>query len=107
MSNHLRTGVEQAIAARARIGEDRFLDVYHRDLVRDPMTVVRRVYDWLGYELTPAAEETLRSWQAANGSDKHGNHRYTPEQFGLASAQLRSDFRFYTDHFDVELEVDA
>ena len=107
VSNHLRTGVEHAIEARARIGEDRFLDVYHRDLVRDPMTVVRRVYDWLGYELTPAAEETLRTWQSANGSDKHGNHRYTPEQFGLTAAQLRSDFRFYTDHFDVELEVDA
>ena len=107
VSNHLRTGVEQAIAARARLGEDRFLDVYHRELVRDPMTVVRRVYDWLGYELTLETEQTLRAWQAANGSDKHGGHQYTAEQFGLSAAQLRSDYRFYTDHFDVELEVEA
>ena len=34
--NHLRTGVENAIEARSRIGEDRFLDVYHRELVRRP-----------------------------------------------------------------------
>ena len=53
VSNHLRVGVEQAIAARARIGEERFHDVHHRDFVTDPMGVVRRVYDFLGYELTP------------------------------------------------------
>ena len=33
---HLRVGVEHAIAARARLGEDRFLDVHHRDLDRRP-----------------------------------------------------------------------
>ena len=53
VSNHLRVGVEHAIAARARIGEDRFLDVHHRDLIADPMGTVRRVYDFLGLELTP------------------------------------------------------
>ena len=107
VSNHLRTGVEQAIAARARLGEDRFLDVYHRELVRDPMAVVRRVYEWLGLELTPEVERAIGRWQQTNNSSTHGSHRYTPEQFGLTAAQLRSDYRFYTDHFDVELEVDA
>jgi hypothetical protein len=107
VSNHLRTGVEQAIAARARLGEDRFLDVYHRELVRDPMTVVRRVYEWLELELTPEVDQTIRSWQEKNNSTAHGAHRYTPEQFGLTAAQLRSDYRFYTDHFDVELEADV
>jgi hypothetical protein len=107
VSNHLRTGVEHAIAARARIGEDRFLDVYHRELVRDPLPVVRRVYEWLELELTPAVLDLIRGWQETNNASAHGSHRYTPEQFGLTAAQLRSDYRFYTDHFDVELEVDV
>ena len=104
VSNHLRVGVEQAIAARARIGEDRFHDVHHRDFVADPMGVVRRVYDFLGYELTPSVEQTIADWTVENRSGAQGTHHYTAEQFGLSDAQLRDDYRFYTDHFDVDIE---
>jgi hypothetical protein len=104
VSEHLRVGVEHAIAARARIGEDRFLDVHHRDLIADPMGTVRRVYDFLGYELRPEVAQTLFDWQVANRSGAHGTHRYTAEQFGLTKAQLRSDYDFYIRHFDVTVE---
>ncbi len=104
VSNHLRVGVEQAIAARARIGEDRFHDVHHREFVADPMGVVRRVYDFLGYELTPTVEQTIADWTVVNRSGAKGTHHYTAEQFGLTDAQLRDDYRFYTDHFDVDTE---
>lgn len=33
-----------------------------------------------------------------------GTHRYTPEEFGLSAAQIRSDYDFYIRHFDVALE---
>ena len=104
VSNHLRVGVEQSIAARARIGEDRFHDVHHREFVADPMGVVRRVYDFLGYELTPTVEQTITDWTVTNRSGAQGAHHYTAEQFGLSDAQLRDDYRFYTDHFDVDTE---
>ncbi len=104
-ANHLRIGVEQAMAARARLGEDRFLDVYHRELIKDPMAQVQRVYAFLDLELTPAVEKSIEDWQAVNRSGAHGAHRYTPEEFGLTTAQLRSDFDFYVRHFDVELEA--
>jgi len=104
VSNHLRVGVEQAIAARARIGEDRFLDVHHREFVADPMRTVRAVYDFLGHELTPSVEQTIADWTAANRSGAQGTHHYTADQFGLTDAQLRDDYRFYTDHFDIDIE---
>ncbi|HLM18030.1 MAG TPA: sulfotransferase, partial [Acidimicrobiia bacterium] len=104
VSSHLRVGVEQAIAARARIGEDRFHDVHHREFVTDPMGVVRRVYDFLGYDLTPSVEQTIADWTVVNRSGAQGTHHYTAEQFGLSDAQLRDDYRFYTDHFDVSTE---
>ena len=104
VSEHLRVGVEHAIAARARIGEDRFLDVHHRDLIADPMGTVRNVYDFLGLELRPQVELALRDWQAANRTGTHGTHHYTAEQFGLSTTQLRSDYDFYIRHFGVALE---
>lgn len=104
VANHLRVGVEQAIAARARIGEDRFHDVHHAEFVADPMGVVHRVYDFLGYELTPAVEQTIAEWTVVNRSGAQGIHHYTADQFGLSDDQLRDDYRFYTDHFDVSTE---
>lgn len=102
---HLRIGMEHAIAARGRLGEGRFLDVHQRELAIDPMGTIRRVYDWLGLDLTPAVEQSIRGWQQANRPGAHGTHRYTAEQFGLDAAQIRSDFDFYIRHFDVDLET--
>jgi hypothetical protein len=104
ISDHLRAGLEHAIEARGRIGEDRFLDVHHRDLVTDPKGTIRRVYAWLGLDLTPPVEQTILDWQRANQMGAAGTHRYTPEQFGLSAAQIRSDYDFYIRHFDVALE---
>ncbi len=102
--NHLREGMENAIAARARIGEERFLDVHHRDLVGDPMKELHRIYPWLGLELRPPVEQAIAEWQTANRSGAHGIHRYTAEQYGLSDAQVRSDYDFYIRRFDVEIE---
>jgi hypothetical protein len=104
LSQHLRVGMEHAIAARARIGEDRFVDVHHRELVADPLGTVRRIYDALHLELRPSVEQAIREWHQANETGAHGTHRYTAEEFGLTSAQLRSDYDFYIRHFDVTVE---
>jgi Sulfotransferase family len=104
ISEHLREGMEQAIEQRGRIGESRFLDVHHRDLVADPKGTVRRTYEWLGLELSPSVEETILDWQEANRMGAQGTHRYTAEQYGLSTAQIRSDYDFYIRRFDVALE---
>lgn len=101
---HLRVGTDQAIAARSRLGEDRFCDVHHREMVADPIGTLRRVYDFCGLEFTADTEAAVRQWQAANRSGAHGEHRYTPEQFGLSAAQIRSDYAPYIERFGVELE---
>ena len=104
VSRHLREGTEQAIAARARIGDDRFLDVHHRDLVDDPRGTIRRVYEWLDLELRPDVAQTIFDWQDANAVGAGGTHRYSAEQFGLSAEQIRSDYDDYIRRFDVALE---
>ena len=104
VSNHLRVGVANAIDARSRLESSRFLDVHHRELVQDPMGTVRRVYEFLELELVPSVEQTISDWQQANGSGVHGAHHYTAEQFGLSAEQIRSDYDFYLQHFDIEVE---
>lgn len=105
VSRHLREGMERAIAERARIGEDRFLDVHHRELVADPRGTVRRVYDWLQLESKPDVAQTIFDWQDANAVGAKGTHSYTAEQFGLSVDEIRSDYDFYIRHFDVAVEA--
>ena len=37
---------------RRRIGDDRFFDLHYADLMRDPIAVMRSLYDWAGDDLT-------------------------------------------------------
>lgn len=103
MSNHLRVGMERALEVRERIGEDRFLDVHHEDMNRDPHATLERIYAFLGLEFTQTMRDDLTRWIAVNRSGAHGEHRYTPEQYGLTAEQIRSDFRFYIDRFGVRV----
>jgi hypothetical protein len=103
-SEHLRIGVERAIAARARIGEDRFFDVQHTEFVADPFGVLERIYAFLDLELTPRMRAKMEAWHAANRSGAHGSHRYTAEQFGLDKDRLRADYAAYIDHYRVPIE---
>ena len=104
VSNHLCVGMEQAIAARDRLGEDRFFDVHHNELVRDPIGVLRKVYDFLSLTFTNETKAAVEEWQTANRLGAHGDHQYSPEQFGLSAEEIRADYAFYIDRFGVELE---
>ncbi len=104
VSNHLREGMEHAIEARARIGEDRFLDVHHEDLNADPMGTVARVHEFLGLELDAASERVIDEWQRENRTGARGSHRYTPEQFGLSADRIRDEYDFYIRRFDVHVD---
>jgi hypothetical protein len=104
VSEHLRVGLENAMEARRRIGEDRFLDVHHVDLIKDPAGTIRRVYEFLGLPLDQITERVMHEWQTTNRSGAHGAHTYAPADFGLSAEQIRSDYQFYIEHFGVEVE---
>lgn len=104
VAEHLRVGAERSVADRARVGEERFCDVHHVELVADPMGTLRRVYDWLGLELGPETEAAVADWQVANRTGAHGTHLYTAAQFGLDPDALRADFAPYIERFGVEPE---
>jgi hypothetical protein len=106
-SRHLQIGAERAMAARARIGEQRFLDVHHKEFVADSFGTIKRIYRFLDKELRPEALERMKAWHGKNRSGAHGAHRYTPEQFGLNATQIRCDFDFYMKHYGVTPETES
>ena len=79
--------------------EDRFIDIWFQDAMRDPLAQIRRIYDFADMELTPEAEARMRQWTVDNARDKRVAHSYTLEQFGLSEDGVRRDFAAYRERF--------
>lgn len=95
--------VNRSMATRASSDASQFLDVHYADLVSDPLKQIGRIYDFLGLELTPDTEQTMRDWQKRNPQHKHGVHHYRLADFGLDREQLVEQFRPYCERFEIPL----
>lgn len=78
---------------------DRFLDVRYRELVKNPIASVRRIYAHFDMPFTATAETRMRHYLAATPKDKHGAHVYSLAQFGLNEAEERERYRAYRERF--------
>lgn len=76
----------------------------YADFVADPLAAVRRTYDHLGLELTPAVADAMASHLAASPKGAHGAHAYDFADLGLDEATERARFARYCAHFGVEEE---
>ncbi len=91
---------ERALGVRQRMGDGPFFDVGYTELVADPLSVARRLYDHLGRPLGAAAEAAMRRWLADNPQHKHGAHRYELADFGLTADQITTALAPYLDRFE-------
>jgi hypothetical protein len=100
-------GLDKAVEARkdGTVPTGQAVDVLFRDFVRDPMAVVRTIYERLGIELTEKAERAMRSFLAANPQEKHGGHKYSFADTGLDAGLLRERTSAYQDFFDIPEEA--
>ena len=99
--------VKRAMEARGRWGEDRFLDVYYRDLVRNPIEQIERVYDFAGISLAPETREQIGQARNVNTRHKYGIHTYRLEDFGLTAEMVAAEFAEYCSRFDVSGRADG
>jgi hypothetical protein len=105
--NQMKFHVDRPLQARERIGDDRFFHMYYSEMMRDPMDVMRRIYDWAGDPLTSEVETRMRGWLAEHPQDRFGVNAYSLDQYGLSVDKLRPIFADYLDTFDIELEGGA
>jgi hypothetical protein len=100
----LRAHITRPMKARERIGGDRFFDLHYTALMRDPIGVMRSLYDWAGDELTASAERAMLDWLERNPQDRFGVAPYSLDGTGVTRADLESVFAEYLAAFDIELE---
>jgi hypothetical protein len=92
-------GMAHSMAVREQLGEARFLDLWFRDTVSQPLEEIRKIYDFLGMELTPEATAEMSRWQDFNRRELRPPHQYTLDQFGFSEEGLQQQFRVYRERF--------
>ena len=93
------TAMGRALTVRDSGRRETFVDVSHRELARDPIPVVRDIYERAGRELGERVEARMRKWVAENPRERYGEHRYNPADFGLTEADVAAAFAPYTERF--------
>jgi hypothetical protein len=89
----------RCLAARERLPADAFVDVRYRDVARDPIGVVRQIYETVDRPLTPAAEAAMAAWVKANPREYRPPHEYSMETFGLTREAIEREFAEYRARF--------
>jgi hypothetical protein len=100
----LRAHVDRPMQTRNRIGDDRFFDLHYADLIRDPVAVMRSLYDWAGDDLTESTEQAILAWLQAHPQDRFGVQPYSLDGSGITRSELEPIFDDYLSTFDIELE---
>jgi Sulfotransferase family len=103
----LREHVIRPMQTRRRIGDDRFFDLHYAELMRDPIGVMRSLYDWAGDALTPSTEQAMLDWLKRHPQDRFGVQPYSLDDAGVTKADLKPIFSEYLDVFDIEMEGEA
>jgi hypothetical protein len=100
----LEAHIARPLQARQRIGDNRFFDLHYAALMRDPIGVMRSLYEWAGDELTPSTEDAMLAWLERNPQDRFGVQPYSLDGSGVTMADLEPVFDQYLSTFDIELE---
>ena len=65
------------------------------DLVKQPIEVLRQLYEWLGEPFSSEKEEAAKEWLTQNPQNKHGAHDYDATSFGLNEENIAATFAEY------------
>jgi hypothetical protein len=98
-SERMARGLAHTAKVRTTAKPQQFMDVQFIDTVKQPMTVLKQVYDFIGWKITPEAEAAMQGWLAEDEKTHSagGAHDYSPEAFGLTPEQLKRDFAQYRE----------
>ena len=91
----LAWGTARAMESRKRYDANRFVDIWFRDAMKDPIAEIERAYGVFGIEMTEAARAGMEKWRTDNPRDGRPPHQYTLSEYGLSEEGIKAAFAGY------------
>lgn len=92
--------------AESEAPRSRLVHTDYYQLVDNPATAMRPVFESVGLDWTSTVEGRIRSWREANPKGKRGTHEYTLDDYGLDRDMVAEAFSAYTGRFNISSEYD-
>ncbi len=86
---------------RKAVKNNQILDIYYKQLITDPKSVIQSIYQYFGYELDDHTKEKIDQYVASNRQHKNGVHKYSLDQFSIDKNYVNTKFADYISSFDV------
>lgn len=75
-------------------------NIQYKDLVRNPIETVRRIYDHFDFlQWSDEFEQAMRAWILDNPQGKQGQHSYSLNEFGLENEMKKELYQKYEKMF--------
>ena len=103
----LGTMADRAVVVRDAASPDRFVDVHYSELVRQPFTVLQKLYDAAGIVLAAPARSKMEQWLEAHPQHQAGRHEYDLADYSLDRDTVEARFSAYLERFRVARDADA
>jgi hypothetical protein len=100
-----RVQIERMRAARRNIPGNRFIDVHFEQMEQDWRGTMRRVYEFLDFDIEPAWP-AMEDYQRRTHRAHRRTHRYSLEEFGLTRARVLDELGEYMRAYEIALDVE-
>lgn len=99
-------GLKKSIEQRKfnKLIDNKMTDIYFSELLKNPISTIKTIYDKNKMEFSSETKQGIQQYLASRPRDKYGTHSYNLEEFGLSEKEIRSQFKFYTDHYNIPPE---
>ncbi len=102
----LAWGTLRAMESRKRYAGDRFVDIWFRDALKNPIGEIERAYGVFGIEMTEAARAAMEQWRVDNPREKRPPHEYSLTEYGLSEEGIKRLFATYRQQY-IEPRADS
>jgi hypothetical protein len=99
MQDRLAWSTRRCIESRDRVPEDRFVDIWFQDAMRDPISEIARAYAVFEIEMTPSARAAMEAWQHDHPRGKRPAHDYSLSEYGLTEEGIKAAFATYRSRY--------
>lgn len=93
-------GLARALSFKKNLNADQCLDIFHKDISKDPIKMIETIYDHFDILLSRGTKKRMVTWLRDHPRSKFGSHACTSDEFGLVAEKEKERFSFYHDQFD-------
>jgi hypothetical protein len=87
------------LAWRDAYPTEKVFDARFSEVIGDEAALLRRIYDWLGMELTPAGEANLATWLKMDAERGHTRNLGTLADCGITEADVEESLSGYIERY--------